>query len=445
MGSVTALAVVARKGDSTMAHEIMADQATAHFQARRAFPYVFILFVFAVFIFVLLVALALVAQPANAQTETVLYNFCSASNCTDGADPGGGLIADLAGNLYGTTGTGGAAGGGVVFELTPAGDESVLYSFHNGFPDDGYSPGGPLTMDEQGNLYGTTEQGGAHSLHVARGDGIAYKVSPDGTETILYNFGAYSTDGIQPYSGMVLDANGNLYGTTYIGGVYTAGTIFRLTPGGMETVLHNFANDDTDGGWPRGTLIMDESGNLYGTTTSGGSVRGGGTVFELTAEGTYQTLHRFGGAGDGDSPLAGVTFDSQGNLYGTTYGGGSGGALGEGTVFELTPGSNGSWQETILYSFTAQAGSCQNPFSNVVFDSNGNLYGTTFNGGTKGPGWGCAYELSPSGKLTILHAFGEGADGASPLGNVVFSQGNLYGTTSAGGGNLEGTAFKITP
>jgi uncharacterized repeat protein (TIGR03803 family) len=327
------------------------------------------------------------AQPASAQTETTLYNFCSATNCSDGAAPTGGLIADTAGNLYGNTIYGGAStagwvGGGVVFKLTPSGDESVLYSLHNGVPGDGYWPGGLITMDAQGNLYGTAERGGAHSLHVAHGDGTAFKVSPNGTETILYNFGASSTDGVDPFSGMVRDATGNLYGTTYIGGVYAAGTVFRLTPAGVETVLHNFANDDTDGGYPWASLILDKNGNLYGMTPSGGSGNSG-TVFELTAEGSYQVLYSFAGGSDGALPLTSLTLDSQGNLYGTTYRANAACCTNhyQGTVFKLTPGSNGSWQETILYNFIQQGQSCQQPASNIVLDSHGNLYGTTNQGG----------------------------------------------------------------
>jgi uncharacterized repeat protein (TIGR03803 family) len=392
------------------------------------------------------IALALVlAQPASAQTETVLYNFCSATDCVDGAFPTG-LIADTAGNLYGNTIYGGDTtdNGGVIFKLTPSGDESVLYSFHNGVPRDGYWPGSQPTMDAQGNLYGTTERGGSHSLHVEHGDGTAFKVSPDGTETTLYNFGANRTDGVEPFSGMVRDASGNLYGTTYIGGVYAAGTVFRLTPAGVETVLHNFANNATDGGYPFASLIIDTNGNLYGMTPSGGSA-GGGTVFELTAAGSYQILYSFAGAGDGAIPIAGLTFDGQGNLYGTTSRANATCCTNhyQGTVFKLAPGANGSWQETVLYNFIQQGDSCQQPMSNIVFDGHGNLYGTTNQGGaSKG---GCLFELGPAGKLTVLHAFGEGTDGAGPAGNLLFSKGNLYGITGTGGAFAAGTVFKFTP
>lgn len=378
-------------------------------------------------------------QSALAQTETVLYSFCP-KGCSDGAVPDSGLIADSAGNLYGVTFDGGTGNGGVAFKLTPAGDESLLYTFTR-VPYNGWAPRGLLTLDKQGNFYGTTSMGGANSYHVPRGDGIAFKLSPDGTETTLYNFGVDSTDGIQPVSGMVLDAGGNLYGTAYIGGLYTWGTIFRLTPEGEETVLHDFANDTTDGGNPWASPIMDSKGNLYGTTRYGGyptGIIGGGTVYEVTSEGSYKVLHIFNTLGDGAFPTSGLTLDGQGNLYGATYFGGTNGA---GAVFKLSPGSNGSWDETILYNFAKEASSCQNAFSNVLLDSKGNLYGTTTNGGAWGGG--CAYKISPAEKLTVLHAFGEGVDGAGPDGNIVFSQGNLYGTTTAGGEYSEGTVFEI--
>jgi uncharacterized repeat protein (TIGR03803 family) len=188
-----------------------------------------------------------------------------------------------------------------------------------------------------------------------------------------------------------------------------------------------------------GGIIIDKSGNLFGTTSSGGS-NGRGTVFEITAAGSYRILYSFPALKDGNGPVSSLTLDSQGNLYGITDGGG---LYAEGTVFKLTAGSNGSWQETILYSFPKQAGSCQNPFSNIVFDANGNLYGTTLNGGTWGVG--CVYEMSPAGEFTVLHEFGESTDGGAPFGNLVFSQGSLYGTTSGGGENSQGTIFKVTP
>jgi uncharacterized repeat protein (TIGR03803 family) len=384
------------------------------------------------------------APPASAQTETVLYSFCPTGGwCAGGAGPTTGVIADSAGNLYGVTSRGGTGAGGIAFKVTPAGEESLLYDFSAApsYPND---PDGQLILDQQGNLYGTTREGGTNSLHFPRGDGTAFKLSPDGTETTLYNFGAYNSDGDEPTgAGLVMDARGNFFGTTSWGGVYAYGTIFRLSPDGVETILHNFAYDLSDGGQPEASLIVDSHGNLYGTTVSGGA-HGWGTVFELSAEGSYSILHSFDEAtGDGVIPLNSLTVDSQGNLYGATYWGGAYSLYSGGTVFKLSPGSNGSWTEAILYNFGQEHGSCQNPESTVLFDAKGNLYGTTGYGGASGGG--CAYKLSPAGKLTVLHAFGEGDDGADPSGNLVFFQGNLYGTTYSGGAYAEGTVFKITP
>jgi uncharacterized repeat protein (TIGR03803 family) len=188
---------------------------------------------------------------------------------------------------------------------------------------------------------------------------------------------------------------------------------------------------------------MDSHSNVYGTTESGG-LNDGGTVFEVTAQGSYRILYHFAAyPGDASNPDASLTLDSQGNLFGTS----SGGLYGWGAVFKMTPGSKGSWNEIILGSFNRDArqpnNSCWYPISNVVFDAQGNLYGTTIYGGIWGNG--CAYEINSAGELTILHAFGQDHDGALPFGNVLFYQGDLYGTTNVGGAYANGTVFKITP
>jgi uncharacterized repeat protein (TIGR03803 family) len=389
-------------------------------------------------LFAFLALIVNVALPASAQTETVLYNFCAQSGCP--GLPDGGVIADPEGNLYGVTYTGGV--GGTVFKLTPVGELSVLDSFDDSHQ--GVAPEGQLAFDQQGNVYGTAAEGGTNRYLVTAGDGTLFKLSPDGTETDLYNFGANSSDGITPTGGVVIDADGNLYGVTYRGGAYHVGTIFRLSPEGVETILHTLVHNKTDGSNPSAGLIMDSHSNVYGTTESGG-LYGGGTVFEVTAQGSYRILHNFAAyPGDASFPEASLTLDSQGNLYGTT---GYGGTYGGGAVFKMIPGANGSWNEIILGSFNRFAGqpnnSCWDPTSDVVFDAQGNLYGTTMFGGL----WvnGCAYEINSAGELTILHAFGKDHDGAQPFGNVLFYQGNLYGTTYVGGAYDNGTVFKITP
>ncbi|HEY3778975.1 MAG TPA: choice-of-anchor tandem repeat GloVer-containing protein [Rhizomicrobium sp.] len=255
--------------------------------------------------------------------ETLLYSF---TGTDDGGAPMGGLVRS-GGNLYGTTIGGGAYREGTVFKLARDGTESVLHSFGSG--SDGVAPyQGGLVADNAGNLYGTTSTGGAYG-----GGGTVFRVAPDGTEMVLYSFTGYS-DGLGPYSGVILDKQGNIYGTTVLGGgtgcgENGCGTVFKLAPDGTETVLHAFTGG-SDGSQPIGDLVIDKEGNLYGTTDSGGAGYEG-VVFKLTPDGTETVLHAFNG-GDGDSPVGGLIL-YEGNLYGTTAGGGANNA---GTVFEVT-------------------------------------------------------------------------------------------------------------
>jgi uncharacterized repeat protein (TIGR03803 family) len=249
--------------------------------------------------------------------ETVLHDFCSVSGCTDGAYPYAGLLRDGAGNLYGTTSSGGLYGAGTVFELDTSGSETVLYNF-TGYSD-GAVPIGGLVRDNAGNLYGTAGGGGA-------GHGTVFKVNTTGKETVLYSF--TDSDG-PPSGGLLRDKNGTLYGTTV--GYINDGTVFKLDTSGKETVLHYF--DFSDGQSPQGPLIQDKAGSLYGTTVFGG--KGSGTVFKLDTAGALTVLRYFdGGTKDGASPQAGVIRDAAGNLYGTTE---NGGIFNWGMVFKLTP------------------------------------------------------------------------------------------------------------
>ena len=332
-------------------------------------------------------------------TSFLLHSFGSDG---DGQQPWAGLIFDAAGNLYGTTlGLDGAA-----FELMPNGGhqwtETALYRFgFNGGPD-GQQPWASLVFDASGNLYGTTGEGG--SFYV----GTAFELTPNGsgswTETQIYSFGNGS-DGTTPVAGMIFDASGNLYGTTSAGGTYGFGTVFELTPNGSgswtETVLYNFG-PAPDGQEPLAGLVFDAAGNLYGTTEQGGNLGfpcgtyGCGTVFELTPNGsggwTETILHRFGYGTDGLQPLYGsLIFDAAGNLYGTTR---EGGTYSTGTVFELMPNGDGSWTETVLYSFGNGMDGFY-PFGSLTFDAAGNLYGTTDAGGT--------YDLGTVFELTPIH------------------------------------------
>jgi uncharacterized repeat protein (TIGR03803 family) len=381
----------------------------------------------------------------------LLHNFGTGS---DGARSWSAPIRDAAGNLYGTTTQGGTYGYGAVYELTPNGrggwTETVLHSFGND-GSDGYYPYGRLLFDTAGNLYGTTQYGSVSY-------GTVFELSPNQgggwTETVLYNFSQFG-DGRYPDAGLIFDAAGNLYGTTDHGGAYCdlyqgCGTVFELSPvqggGWTETLLHSFNIDDGDG--PMGDLILDASGNLYGTTFDGG-MHGGGTAFELTPLGggnwNMTTLHSFGEGADGNELWGDLTFDAAGNLYGVTDGGGNQNA---GTAFELSPNGDGGWTEAVLHSFGDGNDGIQPLRGTLVFDAAGNLYGTSTQGGYYGVG--AVFELTPNGNgswsETLIHNFDRGIQGNWPMGSVIIdADGNLYGTTMEGGTNNAGTVFELSP
>jgi len=314
----------------------------------------------------------------DGKTTTVLHEFKGGK---DGLAPSSGLIADSQGNLYGLTLSGGDAdkpfGLGTVFKLAPSGTETVLYAFKGGT--DGSNPEGNLLADSQGNFYGTTLQGGGN------GQGSVWKLGPDGTETVLYSF-QNGNDGAEPVAGVIADAQGNLYGTTFTGGPGTGGTVFKLAPDGTESILFAFAPGNNNGANPNAGLIIDKNGNLYGTTTNGGSPgncpAGCGTIFEIASDGTFTVLYRFTGGSDGGNPVAPLLEDKNGNFYGTTESGGTCGGYGCGVVFELTS----SGQETPLYSFTGKSDG-EGPGAAVVADKHGNLFGTAERGGQTCPNY----------------------------------------------------------
>ena len=302
--------------------------------------------------------------------EKTLYSFTGG---TDGGNPHAGLIQDTQGNLYGTTQLNGAYGGGTVFVVSPSGAERVLYSFRGA---DGSAPNAGLIQDAQGNLYGTTYFGGAY------GAGTVFMLSRSGRETVLYSFTG-GADGLNPMASLIGDAQGNLYGTTLSGGAYGAGTVFRVSPKGSEKVLYSFSGG-LDGERPAASLIQDAQGNLYGTTLWGGQYNLG-TVFVVTPSGAEQVLHSFTGGWDGGNPFASLVQDAQGYLYGTTK---YGGAYGCGTVFivDLSGG------EKVLYSFKGGTDGAY-PYGGLVQDAQGNFYGTTLDGGAYG--WGTVFMLQP--------------------------------------------------
>jgi|HubBroStandDraft_1064217.scaffolds.fasta_scaffold00008_102 hypothetical protein len=468
---------------------------------------------------VLVVFLFAATAFAAGPREKVLHNF---QGTPDGANPNSHLVAGEAGHFYGTTAGGGTGincdfayndivACGTVFELipptTPGGSptERVIYSFEGG--SDGSSPLGALIVDGKGNLYGTTAFGGGSTNCTTGiqgyypGCGTVFRLSPpstsggEWTESILHVFQA-GEDGGEPWGGLIVDAKGNLYGTTSTGGSgycegYPGhcGTAFELSPpsdeGGpwTETILYGFGASDSDGETPLSTLIFDRKGNLYGTTNAGGTGACSeyscpGTVFRLTPPAVKgnpwmeTVLFNFSqDAAGGLFPGASLIFDKSGKLYGTTEGGGSGACgpleyyfYGCGTIFSLSPpASAGSWTLTTLYSFTGGSDGGY-PQSGLVFDDKGNLYGTAPRGGGQGScteitgisgvGCGTVYRLTPpaisSGAWTetTLHAFSGGGDGATPYGSVILRDGILYGTTS-GVSNYSaatgGTVFGIVP
>jgi uncharacterized repeat protein (TIGR03803 family) len=363
----------------------------------------------------------------------VLHTFAGQTN-GDGANPWAALIEDGAGNFYGTTLAGGANNWGTVFKIAPGGTETVIYNFCSRKNcNDGQRPQDGLIMDKSGNLYGTTPYGGD-----ANRQGVVFKVRADGTEAVLYSFTGSPNDGRYPYGGVLMDKSGNLYGTTVAGGPDNDGTVFRLAPDGSETVLHFFTNAASDGNGPMGSLVSDSDGNLYGTTPIGGS-DDLGTVFKLAPDDTETLLHSFTGSpGDGTHANPGLIIDSAGNLYGSTFGGG---ANGPGAIFKLAPDG----AETILHSFAGAPGDGQTPVGGLVMDKAGNLYGSTYQGGTNNDG--TVFKLAPDGKVTVLQSFCQEPNcnkgGWPEAGPFLDQAGNLYGTASLAGKFGDGTLFNI--
>ncbi len=405
---------------------------------------------------------ALTANFAPSPTLTKLHDFTGG---LDGSVPYSTLVMDKAGNLYGTTLNGGVYGYGGVFQLKKLGNGwSVvpLYSFKGG--NDGAGPLTGVVFGPDGALYGATTFGGGGTCQggVYAGCGTVFRLTPPVTvacktlfcpwnETVLHRFTGGS-DGLYPmYGPLVFDNSGNIYGTTYGGGGVGrgAGVVYELTRLGnnwIETILYAFSGGP-DGGLPFAGVILDSSGNLYGTTVAGGNSGcelGCGTVFQLTLSDSHWTenvLYTFTDGTDGGEPYAGVALDGGGNLYGAT---GLDGALGGGTLFQLAP-SNGKWLFTLMYSL---AGYDSGPQNSLLFDpQTGNLYGTTLGDGANG--WGSAFKLTPStGGWTYesLYDFTGGADGSQPYGSLLIdSSGNLYGTTAHGGNNSQGVIFQIKP
>lgn len=431
---------------------------------------------------------------AVAYTATPIYAFCSQSGCSDGYDPLGGLLMDGTGNLFGTASSGGSFGDGTIFELVPNADKTkwkfkVIHQFcSENFCADGETPSSALIMDTQGNLYGTTPNGGA-----LPGAGVVFELMPSGRRwklKVLHTFCPANDDcldGKNPFGGLTYqgaasgapyDGVSPLYGNARLGGLNAKGVAYELDPPApgkkhwKQKVIYNFCSlaPCADGGLPEYAYIMDGAGNLYATTWYGGANGCNGTVFELSPNArrtkwTETVLHSFGelpNCGDGSNARGELAMDSAGNLYGTTL---IGGAYKEGVLFKLVPDGENS-QESVLYSFCS-LGSCYDgnwPMAGPTLDANGNLFGTAT---CIDRGHGCidgvAYEMS-GGTYSVIHLFCQNAnqpssqvhapdvsgnqclDGSEPKAPVILdASGNVFGVTTLGGANGGGTIFELTP
>jgi uncharacterized repeat protein (TIGR03803 family) len=385
------------------------------------------------FLCLAILSLFATAKIASSQVFTTLYAF---KGVPDGNSPQGAVIIDANGNLYGTTYNGGTStncpsGCGTIFKVDPTGAEVVLHSFDKL---DGRDVSTDLIMDSAANLYGTTTSGGAADY------GTVFKLDINGTLSTLYSFDV-NVGGAGPFGGLLQDVNGNLYGTTSFGIVPTCydGTVFKLSLAGSITYLHCFSGPD--GFWPLAGLTRDLT-HLYGTTLFGGAGNEG-TVFKLDRDGSETVLHSFTDGPDAE-PAASVVVDSHGNIYGTTQGSHTvlrckdhGGC---GSVFKLDASGN----ETVLHIFSGGADGSV-PKAGLIRDRVGNLYGTTTRGGDFDGG--TLFRISPTGNLKVLHSFaGAPSEGRGPSARLTRDDaGNFYGTTLSGGPSNAGTVFKLTP
>lgn len=407
-------------------------------------------------LFSILLLTAFAAISSRAQTFTVLHQFAGKG---DGEYPGS-VIRDSRGNLFGASANGGSFGVGAVFEIDVNGNETILHSFWGG---DGYEPFDPLIRDDAGNLYGTTGYGGTpkHGKCEWYGCGTVFKLDRAGKETVLHAFTG-GKDGGLPAGGLVRDREGNLYGTTAIGGEVIAchdgcGVVFKLDTNGKETVLHEFGRVSSDGWDPSGGLVRDRAGNLYGTTWFGGAGGcadnlGCGTVFKVDKVGKETILYRFRGKADGSGPEGPLVLDAAGNLYGVTVGPTYCTTV-CGAVFEVSKDG----KESVLYTFKGGSDGSY-PAGGLTRDSSGSLYGATWWGGSAQcdtAGCGTIFKVDPNGNETVLYAFPGEQYQYSQRANgslIMDKYGNLYGSTFYGGdmscgyqSNLGfGEVFKLT-
>ncbi|HEV3273033.1 MAG TPA: choice-of-anchor tandem repeat GloVer-containing protein [Candidatus Methylacidiphilales bacterium] len=394
--------------------------------------------------------------PLGPSSLTILHTFNDGSVTNDGRLPGCRLTQGSDGNFYATTETGGSAGDGTIYKITPQGQVAILHSFNDGsVANDGQFPFNGLIQASDGNFYGMATSGGSANA------GCVYTMTPQGVVTILHSFGdgSVTNDGQTPNANLIQASDGNFYGTTSAGGSAGNGAAFKITAQGQLTILHSFGDGSVtgDGRVPESELVQAADGNFYGTTNTGGSA-GNGTVYKITPQGQVTILHSFGDGSvpnDGASPAQGLLQGPDGNFYGMTSSGGIGGAsAGFGTVYKMTP----QGVVTILHRFNdgSVPDDGNDPAGDLILGLDGNYYGMTEFGGSNptpqdfGTGVGTIFKITPQGVTTILHSFADGSvlnDGQEPLGGLVqASDGTLYGTTFSGGDTGgDGTVFKFAP
>ena len=360
------------------------------------------------------------AQGARAQNTAVLTTLYSFTNGSDGASPSA-LVEGRDGNFYGTA-NGGDDGVGTVFRVTPQGEPTTLYSFTGGV-DDG-APNSGLVEGTDGNFYGTTYGVNGHA-------GTVFRLTPAGVLTTLHSFSG--SDGDSPLAGLVQGSDGNFYGTTSLGGANFDGTVFRVTPAGAFTLLHSFGGTDFgDGFYVYAGLVQGSDGNFYGATSAGGS-GGGGTVFKITPAGALTTLCSL--PTSSGNQIGTLALGRDGNFYGVSYSDGYN-ANDAGSVFQVTPAG----VLTVLHTFDGSDG--YQPNAPLVQGGDGNLYGTTAGSGIAGSD-GTVFQITPAGMLTTLYRFTGGIDGAYPATLIQGSDGSLHGTAGAGGADADGTIFNL--
>ena len=397
----------------------------------------------------MMLAWATAAPSQDATTFKLLHSF----GVTDGSGPYAPLVQASSGNLFGTTSVAGPHNNGTIFRIDPiTGQLTTVYGFcsRSGCVD-GANPDAPLVQAADGSFYGTTYYGGSYDHGF---DGTVFKITPSGALTTLHSFDV--SDGSNPYAGLLHANDGNFYGSTASGGPWGGGTLFKITSGGSLTTLHTFcAQSGCANGESPWALIQGADGDFYGTTTKGGT-HGEGIVFKMTPTGTVTILHNFCSSGpclDGAEPYAGLVEGNDGDFYGATLRGGANQSCrnGCGTIFKITPTGG----LTTLYSFCSQSGCADGsgPLTTLVQATDGNFYGTTNAGGARCAyytgGCGTVFSITPDGTLTTLHTF-EVTDGGSPLAGLIQdTDGSFYGTTSIGGSSTActygcGTVFSLS-